>query len=261
MDGVGQALDKLTAIATMVGEAETDDAATVPADLGALLKTVADQLSGMASQYAPEAPAPEAEGAPADAASTPPEEQQMSLAGAPGTAPAAKAALLPAPLREGENMTPLKDSLSMAPKTMAAIGQLYSAFGDELIEAAKAGRKIKGARYQKLSELHTTLGSLLNELAYDEALPETFEGPAGKEKAKKSAAPATNPVDAKLAELLALAKTTAEKVAAHDAAIAKINRTPEAPRAREVEGGGAPPSAVLWPADMSAALAKRKAAR
>lgn len=260
MDGLGQVLDKLTAIAGMVGEAEADDAATVPADLGMALTQCADLIKGLADQYAPAAPAegeqappPPDAAAPAEAAAPPPPDM--------GKAASLAEKNLPPPRTDGSSMDPMNDSLSMQPKLAAIAGELMKVFGDEIVEAAKAGRKIAGSRYKKLSDLHVTLGTLLNELAYDEA-NEKAEEKAAKAPARKGDEPvAKSSPDGKIDELLALAKSNQQRLEASEAEIRRINRTPDTPRGRQVEGGGAPPSTFQWPADMSAALAKRKAAR
>ncbi len=262
MDGLGQALDKWTALASMVGEAEADDAATVPTDLGMALSQCGDLVKGLAEQYAP-APAEAGEEAPPSDAPPPDGDQAPPDVGKAAPEDEAKKSL-PAPVRNGDNMTPQHDSLTMQPKMAALAGELMKAFGDEIVAAAKAGRKIAGSRYKKLSELHNTLGTLLNELAYDEA-NEKAEEKAARSSARKDA-PVTkgtdgsNPLLGKIDELLNQSKSNAERIAATEAAIAKINRTPDVPRGRQVEGGGAPPSAFQWPADLSAALAEQKKA-
>lgn len=267
MDGVAQALDKLTALATMVGEAETDDTATVPSDLGLALKQVGELIGGLGDQYAP-ADAPPAEGEPAPdatAAPPPPEMTEEGKAAEPAKDPTEKA--LPPPQKEGDNLTPMRDGDKMDPpqkKMLETIGVAFEAatklLSDEISETAKAGRKIKGSRYQKLTELHGALGKLLNELAFDDASAEAEEKAAKSPAKKADAAPVAKSDDSsKLDKLLELAASNAAKLKEHDAVIAKMARTPAESRVQEVEGNGAP-SKVIWPLDMSADLAARKKA-
>lgn len=256
MDSLGQALDKLTALATMVGEAEADDAAAVPADLTIALTQTGESIAAVGQQYAPVDPATQADPSNTPIAADASPEGKTVDPSAPATAPQLKA--LPPPQREGESLAPLKDSLTMKPKLAGLAGEMMLFLGEEVVEATKAGRKIAGSRYKKLSDLHNTLGTLLNELAYDEASEKAEEKAAKAPARKGDDAVAKN--DA-VAELLTLSKANADRIASAEAAISKMGRTTETPRAREVEGGGAPSSKTVWPPDMSAALAKKKAAR
>lgn len=261
MDGLATALDKLTALATVVGDAEEDDQVFVPPDLGDALRQSSDLIAGMADQFAPaqaappepppEAPAePTLDGGVPPEISAPPAEEQMALGKA-----------LPPPTNEGLTMAPQKDPLTMAPQTKSAIADAFKAIAGELAETMKAGRKIAGTRYKKLSALHDELGKLLNELAYDDAAEgagvsaDAKACAPGKDDTKKAAEPVAKAGDPVVAQLLALAQAGAVAVAK----AAETNRTPETPRARSTEGGGAP-SVVRWPLDMSAAMAKRKKA-
>lgn len=262
MDGLATALDKLTALATVVGDAEEDEQVFVPPDLGDALRQSAELVGGLAEQYVPAQPA----------ALTPeePTEPTPSEPGVPDeiAAPAEPAMMgkaLPTPQTEPLTLAPVTDPLTMAPQTKSAIADAFKAIAGELADVAKAGRKIAGSRYKKLAELHDTLGKLLNELAYDDAAgaaglgPEPEGVPAEKgcasgDKKTKKGEPVAKANDPKLAEVLALTKANAEKIEA----IEKANRTPETTRARSAEGGGAP--STVWPMDMSAALAKRKKA-
>lgn len=53
MDGLADALDRLTALATMVGDAQVNDSAPVPPELVSALVQVAELLEGTASQFGP----------------------------------------------------------------------------------------------------------------------------------------------------------------------------------------------------------------
>lgn len=262
MDGLATALDKLTALATVVGDAEEDAQVFVPPDLGDALKQTSVLIGGLADQYAA-APAPalteEAPAEPPPDGAVPPE---IAAPAEPEMMGLDKA--LPPPENEGLTLAPVKDPLTMAPQSKSAIAEAFKAVAGEMAETMKAGRKIAGQRYKKLAELHDTLGKLLNELAYDDAADAAGIAGAEGAPAAKACKDPTKKADEPIAkangsaELLAIAKASAEAVAAQGDAIAK-NRTAEAPRARSAEGGGAP-SAVRWPLDMSAALAKRKKA-
>jgi hypothetical protein len=272
MDGLATALDKLTALATVVGDAEEDAQVFVPPDLGDALRQCSELVAGLADQYAA-APAP-AEPPPADANAPAPDAGVPPEIGAPAPAEPAMMGLgkaLPPPEKDSLTLAPEKDPLTMAPQTKSAIAEAFKACASEMAETMKAGRKIAGQRYKKLAELHDTLGKLLNELAYDDAADAAgiagAEGaPAakacatgGKDKTKKEdETPVAKAADPSVTQVLALAKAGAEAIAKQGEAVAK-SRTPETPRARSAEGGGAP-SAVRWPLDMSAALAKRKKA-
>ncbi len=252
MDSLAQSLDKLTAIASMVGESAEDEAATVPEDLGVALRQCAEVITGIADQYAPTAAD--------DAVGSPPPPATPEAAAAPPDPLAANALEaakgLPAPQHDPLKLTPANDGLSLSPKTMNAVGMLSAAIGAEFVEAAKAGRKIAGNRYKKLSDLHSSLGTLLNELAFDEATGAGEETKAKKSLATSIAAASTE--SQKLDELLKLAKANQTQLAAHDAQLAKMNRVPEAPRAQPIDGGGAPEVRTKWPLDMSADLDARK---
>ncbi len=262
MDGLSGVLDKLTAIATMVGEADVDDQSAVPGDLGGAMKQAADILNGIADQFAPaeapteappeQAPPPEPEAKTAEGTGAPPA-HAPALGALPPAAPSAgtpAAKGLPPEQHEGENMAPLKDGLTMSPKTMSIAAQLSAAMASDIVEMAKAGRKIAANRYKKLSDLHGALGSLLNELAYDESLPEPAEAPA-----KKTAGTTSqSPIAKQLAAIEASLKN-------QGAQIARIQTTPQTSRARANEGGDGAPSGSGWPLDMSADISKRRAAR
>lgn len=272
MDGLATALDKLTALATVVGDAEEDAQVFVPPDLGDALRQCSELIVGLADQYAApaapaEAPTEEAPDAPPSEGGVPPEIAEPAEPEMMGLGKA-----LPPPQNEPLALTPAKDPLTMAPQTKSAIAEAFKAVAGELADGvAKAGRKIAGQRYKKLAELHDTLGKLLNELAYDDAADaagmSADAAPAAAAKAcatdgkktKKADEPVAKAADPSVAELLAVAKANADKLAEHDSAIQKMSRTPETPRARSAEGNGAP-SGVKWPLDMSAALAKRKKA-
>lgn len=245
MDGLGQMLDKLTALATMVGDAETDDAAVVPPDLGLALRQCGEMCIAIADQYSPAAePAPEA--APPDA------EPAAMAAPPPAAAPGEVGKALPPAQADPLTLAAQKDPLTMAPKTMQAAADLFKAMGDEIADVAKAGRKISGGRFKKLSELHDALGKLLNELSYDDAA--AAAGLLGED-----APPAKKAAGADVAKQLADLRA---QVASQQETIAKFNRAPaDAPRARPAGEGGGAPSAVRWPTDMSADLHNRRAGR
>jgi hypothetical protein len=264
MDGLATALDKLTALATVVGDAEEDEQVFVPSDLGDALRQCAELVGGLAAQYVPAQPEQPTEEAPAEPEAAPSEPGVPDAIAAPAE-PAMMGKALPPAETTPLTLAPQNEPLTMAPQTKAMIADAFKAIAGEIAETAKAGRKIAGQRYKKLAELHDTLGKLLNELAYDDAagaagLGSEAEGaPAAKAcasdgKKTKKDEPVAKAADPKLAEVLALTKANAEKIEA----IEKANRTPETPRARSAEGGGAP--STVWPMDMSAALAKRKRA-
>lgn len=237
MTALAESLDKLSAIATMVGDAKVDDAAQPPADLGGALAQVCEMLEGAAVQFAgyAEDGAPRekpAEGAgaqpppPPEGAGPPPEQKryvgkaeldnltaatvtiqaaqtqlwsasdmmgkdpagaskklaQISsmLESAAGFMGAATGAMSPAPeggaekaakalppeLGDGDSLkTELHDGDSLKSELHKCVAVAHSTAA----KLTKAGRKIAGARYEKLKTLHDTLGGLLNDLAYDEA--------------------------------------------------------------------------------------------
>lgn len=255
MDGLAQALDKLTALATLVGDAEVDDAAAVPPDLGAALNQTAELMEGMAAQYCAAPPTDEAPPAGAEGEPPPP------AAGAEGgVAPPAGKSVdgvevgkgLPSEQHDGESMKEQHDGDSLSQVMRKAVAAAHI----ELASLEKAGRKIATARYKKLSELHDTLGKLLNELAYDDAAEAAG---ASASDAKKDAG---NEALKKAVEEGKAAQTAlATKLAEQDKQIAVLSKQQGVSNSRPVEGGGAPPQAVVWPFDMSAALKKNKAAK
>jgi hypothetical protein len=269
MDGLAQSLDKLTALATMVGEAETDDTAAVPPDLGLALKQCAELIGGLADQYAPAEVAPP-EAAPPDAAAAPPPDAAAGKA-ADATdeekknAPVAKE--LPPPQKDPDMGTPQHEGDNMYPpqkKMVAAIEAVAAAHNfamGEIVDCAKVGRKIAGGRYKKLAELHDSLGKLLNELSYDDAADAAKLNDPPKVAAKKAASKdektEKSANDGRLDELLALTKRNAVELADQKQKIAKMAREPAESRVRENEGNGAP-TRVQWPTDMSADLAARR---
>jgi hypothetical protein len=90
----------------------------------------------------------------------------MSPAPDGDAAKSAAAKGLPPELDDGDSLkTELHDGDSLKGELhkCIAVGHATAA------KLAKAGRKIAGARYEKLKTLHDTLGGLLNDLAYDEA--------------------------------------------------------------------------------------------
>jgi hypothetical protein len=207
MDAVAQGLDQLTAIATAVGDAKVDEAAAVPEALCMAMKEVADALAGAAQQYmgapaeAPEGeegapPPPPPEGTPPP----PPPGAEKSKDG--GEDEEAKKALPSA-----QKDPPFKTPLSEGDNLKTLLHKAVAAAHVELGEVEKAGRKIASARFEKLSELHVTLGKLLNDLAYDTAA----EGKAAKgvdsvevsglKKALEDAKAAQQKLEGKMAEL------------------------------------------------------------
>ncbi len=185
MDGLAKALDTITALATMVSDAEEDDTATIPAELASALSATGEQLTALASQYAAPPPA-----APTEGAAPPAPDAEKATPGAPlpgqpaapvlpGGTPDPLAKGLPTPLADGSNWAPQRDD-NFATLLRKAVAVAHI----EIAELEKAGRKIKGDRYKKLTELHGTLGSLLNELAFDEAT--AGAAPAAPSPAKKS---------------------------------------------------------------------------
>lgn len=257
MEGLGQALDKLMAISEMVGEADVDEEAVVPGDLGAALEQCAQVISGLAQQYAPTAPAND------PAATPPPEEVAASLEPTSGTAPEAPpiAKDLPPPEKDPLTMAPQRDPMTLAPKTMNLIGELSGAlageFSKEIGEVAKAGRKISAARFKKLSELHRTLGGLMNELAFDEAT-----GAGEESSSTKAQGTVQKAADDRLDQLLQMQRAHAAQLAAQNAKIEKMARAPDAPRSLPNDDGGGAPPAFKWPDNLNRAeLRERKAAR
>lgn len=285
MDGLGQVIDKVTALASVVGDAEVDDAAAVPTELGTALTQTAQMLTGMSQQYSGDAPPADDGSAPppqSDAASAPPENK--SAEGAPAT----KA--LPPEQHDGDSLkTLMRDGDSLKTVLHKAIILAHAA----IVE--KAGRKIAGHRYKQLEDLHGTLGKLLNDLSFDEATEandvlngaaddaaaaatkakkpppppakdDTKEPAAAKkseeELTKKNAAASSDaPPWAK--ELKGLITTTNERLEKAETkleAVAKghpvSNGGPvDGPVTKNAKDGE---DAVQWAADMSAAVAKRK---
>lgn len=327
MDALADALDRLTALATMVGDAEVDDAAAVPEELASALTQVAELLSGAASQFsggAPaggeeaegEKPAGDAEGAPPgppegpegkrlakaeldsltaatvtigaareqlwsvceimgkDPAAAAEKIKQvagmldsaagfMAAGGAPAPAAgsteekAAKAVAekaLPAELRDGDSLkTEHADGDSLKETLQKAVAEGYLTAA----KLSKAGRKIAGKRYEKLKALHDTLGSLLNELAYDEASGGGKEAPA-KKSADAEPEPTVEELKKKLADATAAAKVEREAL---EKRVAELSKRAGEPRSAEVEGSAPVAKGdVVWPVDMSADARKRKAA-
>jgi hypothetical protein len=209
-DGLGQIIDKVTALAQIVGDAETDDTAAVPEELSTALNQIGQMATGMSSQYGGGAPATDA--AAADGTGGPSEQAPPANASPDmgknldGTEKA-----LPAPHKDAPMKTELHDGDSLSTiyrKAIAKANLEVAAF--EAME--KAGRKMAGARYKKLSELHDNLGKLLNELAYDEAAETKGASEAEAEKAKKTPPPPPKKDDK--AEPAAAAKADAPELAA-----------------------------------------------
>jgi hypothetical protein len=264
MDGIGQILDKLTALATMVGDAEEDDAAAVPEELGTALMQQAEMLEGMATQYAPAAAAGAegAEGNPSEA--TPPAAggSPDMTGGAPATAgkaanPTSKA--LPAELHDGDSLKQtLHDGDSLKTLLHKSIAAAHVEISG-LDRLDKAGRKIAGARFKKLSDLHDTLGKLLNELAFDEAAEAAAGAGTGAEKGE------TKKDVSDLATVVKTAQETREtltaKMAELEARVNKVAAAPASSNAGSLEGGGAAPSDNKWPLDMSESVRKKREAR
>lgn len=260
MDGIGQALDKLTALATMVGDAETDDAAAVPGELANALKQTGETLTGMAAQFAA---APPAEGAPpanagAEGAPPPPD-----TAGKSNTEKA-----LPTPQKDPPFKTEQHEGDSLKTlyhKTIAAAHNEVAEWG----RLDKAGRKIKGERYKKLSDLHDNLGKLLNELAFDEAAEAAAADGAAKAKkpaeaeekapAKKGeTAPEPSEAVTLLREMKGLMETQGKRILAVEESVAK---GVVSSNAGHLDDAPPPPKNVVqWSNDMSEAVAKRRQA-
>jgi hypothetical protein len=291
MTALAESLDKLSAIATMVGDAKVDDAAQPPADLGGALAQVCEMLEGAAVQFAgyteEGAGAPgekPAEGAgaqpppPPEGAGPPPEQKryvgkaeldnltaatvtiqaaqtqlwsasdmmgkdpagaskklaQISsmLESAAGFMGAATGAMSPAPegeaaksaaskglppelgdgdslkteLHDGDSLrTELHDGDSLKSELHKCVAVAHATAA----KLTKAGRKIAGARYEKLKTLHDTLGGLLNDLAYDEASGATDKG-AGAKKPEEDAAGMKKRLDDALADAVETKKRLAE---------------------------------------------------
>lgn len=262
MDGLASALDKATALSTMIGDAEVDDAAVVPAELGAALMQVGEMFEGMATQYAGSAAdAADANKPPANEGGQPP----------PTTAESPTGKALPPPHTDPGYKSELHDGDSLKQIYTKAIGLV-----GEMDALTKAGRKIAGHRYKSLQDLHSTLGKLLNDLAFDEA-SEANAAAGGDAKKNETAATAKNdggtatppsatPVtEDKLAEITKAANDTRDallkRIADQDAKIAAITKASGVSNAGAVEGDGKPPSGdVKWASDMSAERAAQKQA-
>ena len=228
-DGLGQIIDKVTALASIIGDAETDDTAAVPEELSTALNQIGQMATGMASQYggasssaAGADTSPQGTGGPSEGQPSPNPAPDMGK-NLDGTEKS-----LPTPAKDPGIKTELHDGDSLKTiyrKAIAAASIEVANF--ERME--KAGRKIAGARYKKLSELHDTLGKLLNELAYDEAAEAKDLAGAEAEKAKKpkdGEPPAKEPPAAAAKsepspDVAALAKQVADLQAQLGAALAK----------------------------------------
>ncbi len=260
MDGLVQCLDKSTALATMVGEAEVDDTASVPAELGTALSQVGEMYMGMAKQYAPAAAAPPGDAPAPDAPAPPaaPEAEKAAQPGAPApaTAPTGEVAkALPPELHDGDSFKQLlNDGDSMKRLLQKAI-----AIGTYEASIAKAGRKIKGQRFETLRGLHDSLGKLLNELAFDQAEEGAAAAPA-----KKDAAPSaiTKGIDdaTTQAELTRVRKELTDT----RAQLAAVNRAPATSNGGSADNADPEPvakgKAVVWANDMAADIERRKKA-
>jgi hypothetical protein len=325
MDALADGLDKLSVIATMVGDAKEDDAAQPPADLGAAIAQVCEVLQGAATQFAGGGDAPAAPEKPADGAgATPPPEgagngppppemgkrapvgkaeldnltaatvtidaartQLWSASdmmgkdpagaaekikgivgmldnavgfmgaatsgmtapaeGAPAEGEAAKAAkALPPELHDGDS---LKNELHDGDSFKSELHKCVAVGHATAAKLAKAGRKMAGARFEKLKTLHDSLGSLLNDLAYDEA--SSAGAPAAKKDDKdKEAADMKKRLDESLAATEAVKKQLAE-----------TEKRAPAPNGGPVEGAAPVKKARAASDDLGVGAAERKAAR
>jgi hypothetical protein len=240
MDAVAQGLDQLTAIATAVGDAAIDEAATVPEALLMAMQEVAAAIEGARAQYAPTPATAEID------ERAPESEPQPEKAAAP-PAPEAAEKALPAPQMDPPFKTPLSDgdSLSMLLRKAVAAAHI------ELGEVEKAGRKISGARYQKLAELHQHLGGLLNDLAFDEATKKTTAGPdvTALQKALDEAKAAQARLEGKLSELGGrVEKALGAPAAPSNGAIVEENLSTATARNADVH----------WPSDLSAHVVQKR---
>ena len=295
MDGLGKAADQIAAMATVVGEAVEDDTAVVPEDLVAALSATGEMLGSLGEQFATAPPADAGDDAGAPEASGPP-------AAPPPPAPEQKSADekskddeemkkgLPSPQTSPPNTnTPVRDGEKLSTllhKTIAAAHMEVAAF--EALD--KAGRKMAGARYKKLEELHGSLGKLLNELSYDDATEAAAAsgqkpgakknddaGSAGAQQTPPPAQQASAPAPAAQdTEALKVAKAAEERAkAAEDRATAAEKKNAEAMERIEkmrVAAGGRSNAGTLeqvgknadgggdfhWPEDLSADLQRRK---
>lgn len=295
MDGLGQVIDKVTALASVVGDAEKDDTAAVPEELNTSLTQIAQMLTGMASQYGGAGSAAAGAGSAAAGADTAPggtngPSEQQPPGNPNGGADQGKSLdgtqkALPPEHKDPGMKTELHDGDSLKTilrKAIAVAAAEVVAF--EALE--KAGRKMAGARYKKLAELHDNLGKLLNELAYDESAEAKGAAEAEAEKAKKPPVPPAKE-DAPAAksepspEVAALTKQVAELTEKLGAALAKsgeqetkiaklgtelsaVSKVQGVSNAGPVDGpptstDGSKP-AVVWPVDMSAHVAKKREA-
>ena len=324
MTALAEGLDKLSAIATMVGDAKVDDAAQPPADLGAALMQVGEMLAGAAEQFAsgpgaaPEGDKP-ADGAgstpppPPEGAPAPPEvkryvgkaeldnltaatvtiqaaqTQLWSASDLMGKDPAAAAekikgigamldnaasfmgaatgAMSPAPAPEGGAEKAAKalppelgdgdslktelhdgDSLKSELHKCIAVGHVTAA------KLAKAGRKIAGARYEKLKSTYDALGAVLNDLAYDEA------SGAATDKGATNKSDETAALEKRLADTVAQAATDK---AALEKRLSDVEKRAALPNSGVPGEGGAraPMKKRGTTEDLGAGVEERRAAR
>lgn len=255
MDAVAQGLDQLTAIATAVGDAKVDEAAAVPEALCAAMKEVAEALAGAAAQYmgAPaEAPAeeagPDSAPPPPPGAPPPPPGAEKSKSGEDEEAKKA----LPSAQKDGPFKTPLSEGDSL--KTL--LHKAVAAAHVELGEVEKAGRKIASARFEKLNELHVTLGKLLNDLAYDTATEAKATKGAdsvevsGLKKALEDAKAAQQKLESKMSELGGRVEK-ALSAPAQQSNAGSIEESQIVPTTKR-------DSEVHWPSDMSAHVVQKR---
>jgi hypothetical protein len=286
-DGLGQIIDKVTALASVIGDAETDDAAAVPEELSTALTQIGQMASGMAGQYG-------GAGSSAAGADTSPQGTGGPNETPPATNPApdmgknldGTAKNLPPEHKDPGMKTELHDGDSLSTiyrKAIAKANLEVAAF--EAME--KAGRKMAGARYKKLAELHDNLGKLLNELAYDEAAEtkganeaekaKTPPPPPKKDDKTEPAAAAKSEPSAEMAQLqkeladlrtqlgTALAKNgeNETKITKLGTELSAVSKAHGVSNAGSIDGpaSGSETKKNIWEgaSDMSAHLAKKRA--
>lgn len=225
LDGISGVLEKLTAIASMIGDAEIDDAATVPAELAGTIDQCSEMLRGVAEQYM-EKPSgePEVEVEVEAEKKAAPAEEPMDESGK-----ACKE-----PTKKGEEVVDESD----VEKQAEAI--------------AKAGRKIARARFEKLLGMQKELESLIKELS--DVVEEEPEAKSASESVQKEAgeqavAPSVSleEVNSKLDTLTAIVKASASIQAAPIVV--------PTPNGGVVEGAAKPTvQAVRWSNDLAAEI-------
>ena len=175
-------------------------------------------------------------------------------AGAPGEKPAtdggavksAAEKALPPELHDGDSLkTELHDGDSLKSELHKCIAVAH---GTAAL-LTKAGRKIAGARYEKLKTLHDTLGGLLNDLAYDEAsgASAVTDKGAGAKKPEEDAAGMKKRLDEALADAAETKKRLAE-----------VEKRASGPNSAPAGEGGAVPLKKNYSDDLGVGVEERR---